>query len=68
MAFASEGDLQHLTETMTASFITETIDQELQLTELQKIKCATLPFFLAWGMGAAKGAMGKYLRQSRSPC
>ena len=50
---------------MTASFIAETVDQELQLTELQNINGGTLPFWLAWGLGAATGAMGKHIYDHR---
>ena len=50
---------------MTASFITETVDQELQLTELQNINGGTLPFYLAWGLGVATGAMWKHIYDKR---
>ena len=50
---------------MTASFITETVDQELQLSELQNINGGTLPFWLAWGLGAATGAMLKNIYDHR---
>ncbi len=50
---------------MTASFITEAVDHELQLTELQNINGGTLPFWLAWGMGVATGAMFKNIYDHR---
>ena len=66
MVCASEGNSQPTSrKTMTASFITETVDQELQLTELQNINGGTLPLWLAWGLGAATGAMGKHIYDHR---
>ena len=49
---------------MTTSITTETVDQELQLTDLQQLHGAGLPLVLAWGMGIASGAMGMWLYEN----
>ena len=49
---------------MTTSFITETIDQELQLSDLQQLNGAAAPILLAWGLGAASGAMGMWIYEN----
>ena len=49
---------------MTTAFITETVDQELQLTDLQQLNGAAAPILLAWGLGAATGAMGMWLYEN----
>ena len=45
---------------MATAFITETVDQELQLTDLQQLNGAAAPILFAWGMGAAIGAMAMW--------
>tara|TARA_Y100000739_G_C20481859_1_gene406336 strand:- start:89 stop:376 length:288 start_codon:yes stop_codon:yes gene_type:complete len=49
---------------MTTFFINETADQELQLSDLQQLNGAAAPILLAWGMGAATGAMGMWLYEN----
>ena len=56
--------LLHQLRTMTTTFITETVDQELQLTDLQQLNGAAAPILLAWGMGAATGAMAMWLYEN----
>ena len=56
--------LLHQRRTMTTTFITETVDQELQLTDLQQLNGAAAPILLAWGMGAATGAMAMWLYEN----
>ena len=56
--------LLHQRRTMTTTFITETVDQELQLTDLQQLNGAAAPILLAWGMGAASGAMAMWLYEN----
>lgn len=52
---------------MTTTFLNETIDQELQLTDLHDLNGAAAPLLIlaAWGMGFATGAMGKYVYDNR---
>ena len=52
--------LLHQLRTMTTTFITETVDQELQLTDLQQLNGAAAPILLAWAMGAASGALAMW--------
>ena len=49
---------------MTNSFITQSVDQELQLTDLQQLNGAAAPILLAWGLGAATGAMAMWLYEN----
>ena len=59
-----EGDLRHLTHqqrTMTSSFINETVDQELQLTDLQQLNGAWLVPAICIGTAGAAEAVGGWL-------
>jgi hypothetical protein len=49
---------------MTTAFTTETVDRELQLTDLQQLNGAGAPLLLAWGMGAATGAMAIWIYEN----
>ena len=50
--------------TMTTAYIAETVDQELQLSDLQQLNGAAAPVLLAWGMGVATGAMGMWIYEN----
>ena len=54
----------HQRRTMTTAFITETVDQELQLTDLQQLNGAGAPILLAWALGAATGAGAMWLYEN----
>ena len=62
----SEGISPHnIIYIMTTSYVIETVDQELQLSDLQNINGAALPVLAAWGTGVATGAMANSLYDNR---
>ena len=54
----------HQQRTMTTAFTTETVDQQLQLSDLQQLNGGGAPLLLAWGMGAATGAMAMWIYEN----
>ena len=59
-----EGDLHNSTQqqrTITSSFINETVDQELQLTDLQQLNGAWLVPAICIGAAGAAGAVGGWV-------
>ena len=59
-----EGDLHNSTQqqrTITSSFINETVEQELQLTDLQQLNGAWLVPAICIGAAGAAGAVGGWV-------
>jgi len=53
---------------MTTSYVIETVDQELQLSDLQNINGGVIPVagaYAIWAVGIATGAGAKYLYDNR---
>ena len=55
----------HQPRTMTTSFINETADQELQLTDLQDLNGGVLMELAFYGIGLGTGAAVMYLYEHR---